>query len=224
MSYPNNPTTGVAEFELFERAVSFARRTGAVVVNDNPYSEVTLDGSPTPSILQVDGAKDVAVEFGSLSKTYNMTGWRLGYAVGSRDVIAAMLRVKETIDTGPFGAIQAAGVAALEGPQDVVAESNRRYRRRRDVLLDVLERRGILADSPRATFYVWVRAPGEMSGADFANLLLARCGVVVNPGISYGPTGERYVRASLTVPDDHLDAAAARLSALSFDDLAALRM
>jgi LL-diaminopimelate aminotransferase len=222
LSYPNNPTAATATLDLFERAVAFGHRTGALIVNDNPYSEVTLEGPPTPSILQVEGAMDVAVELGSLSKTYRMTGWRLGFAVGAGSVIAAMLRVKETVDTGPFSALQAAGAVALNGPQDAVAASNQRYRARRDVVMSALDRLGITVDPPRATFYLWAPAPDGMTGEDLANALLTHAGVVVNPGVAYGREGERYVRFALTVADDRLEEAVARIAAVPIDRLAAI--
>jgi LL-diaminopimelate aminotransferase len=211
LSYPNNPTTAVAPLEFFQRAVEFAHRYDVLLVNDNPYSEISFDGVQVPSILQVDGAKEVAIEFSSLSKTYNMAGWRIGMAVGNMSALAAIRQVKENTDVGPFPAVQLAGVAALKGPQTAVAEQNAVYQRRRDRVVDALRRAGLDVDPPKATFYVWAKLPDRVHSTGFAGHLLDLTGVVVTPGIGYGTNGEGYVRLSLATPDDRLDEAMQRI-------------
>ena len=211
LSYPNNPTTAVATVEFYDRAVAFARRRGIVLVNDNPYSEISYDGVRIPSILEADGAMDVAVEFNSLSKPYNMTGWRVGMAVGNAAIIDAIDQVKENTDSGIFNAIQLAGIAALEGPQDVVADNVETYRGRRNRVIEALRAIGLDAEPPVATFYVWVPVPTGVGSMEFAGRLLDLTGVVVTPGIGYGEGGEGFVRMSLSVPDDRLDEALDRI-------------
>jgi LL-diaminopimelate aminotransferase len=213
LSFPNNPTAALAPIAFFERAVAFARRHHLVVVHDNPYSEITFDGADAPSLLEVDGAKGVAVEFTSLSKTYNMAGWRLGAAVGNPAVLSAVMQVKETADTCIFTALQAAAVAALEGPQDDVARTVESYRRRRDLVVDGLRTAlGLEVPTPQATFYVWAPTPSGITGDEFATRLLELAGVVVSPGIAYGQQGEHYVRISLALDDARLEEAIARIA------------
>lgn len=212
LNYPNNPTTAVADVDFYRRAVEFARRYDVVLVSDNPYTEIAFDGVRVPSILEAEGATDVAVEFNSLSKTYNMTGWRVGVAVGNRHVIDAIAQVKENTDTGIFNAVQYAAIAALDGPQDVVARNVAVYRRRRDLVVDTLRGLGLDVPSPRATFYVWSPVPDGMTSVEFCARLLDLAGVIVIPGTGYGPGGEGYVRLSLGVPDDALAAAMERIA------------
>jgi LL-diaminopimelate aminotransferase len=211
LSYPNNPTTAVATVEFYDRAVAFARRNDVILVNDNPYSEISFDGVRIPSILEADGAREVAVEFNSLSKPYNMTGWRVGMAVGNEAIIGAIDQVKENTDSGIFNAVQYAGIAALEGPQDVVADNVETYRRRRDRVIDALHSIGLAVEPPAATFYVWAPVPSGVGSMEFASRLLDFAGVVVTPGIGYGEGGEGFVRLSLSVPDDRLDEALERI-------------
>lgn len=213
LSYPNNPTSAVAPLEFLQRAVDFARENGLLVVNDNPYSEIAFDGERVHSILEADGAKDVAVEFNSLSKTYNMAGWRIGMAVGNRDALAAMAQVKDNTDTGIFPAVQLAGVAALEGPRALIEQQNAVYARRRDLVVDTLRRIELTVDPPKATFYVWAKLPEGRESAAVAAQLLAEAGVVVIPGSGYGVQGEGFVRLSLSVPDDRLAEAMVRIEA-----------
>jgi LL-diaminopimelate aminotransferase len=213
ISYPNNPTAAVATVAFFERAVGFARRHDLVVVHDNPYSEITFDGVYAPSILEVDGAKDVAIEFTSFSKTYNMAGWRLGAAAGNPAVLSAVMKVKETADTCIFTALQAAAVAALEGPQDGVVRTVAAYQRRRALVIDGLRTGlGLEVPTPQATFYVWAPAPPGLTGDVFATRLLDHAGVVVSPGIAYGRQGEHYVRISLALDDERLAEAIGRIA------------
>ncbi|MFG1626122.1 LL-diaminopimelate aminotransferase [Kribbella sp. NPDC049227] len=211
LSYPNNPTTAVAPLAFFRRAVEFAHRHGVLLVNDNPYSEISFDGVRVPSILEVDGAKEVAIEFSSLSKTYSMAGWRLGMAAGNKSALAAIRQVKENTDVGPFPAVQLAGVAALEGPQTAVAQQNAVYQQRRDRVIETLRGIGLTADPPKATFYVWAKLPDNVRSTEFAAALLEATGVVVTPGIGYGSQGEGYIRISLATPDDRLDEAMHRI-------------
>ena len=213
ISYPNNPTAAVAPVAFFERAVAFARRHRLVVVHDNPYSEITFDGVYAPSILEVDGARDVAIEFTSFSKTYNMAGWRLGAAVGNPAVLSAVMQVKETADTCIFTALQAAAVAALEGPQDGIARTVEAYRRRRDLVVTGL-RSALDLDvpTPQGTFYVWVPTPPGITGDEFAARLLDRAGVVVSPGIAYGQQGANSIRISLALDDARIAEAIERIA------------
>jgi len=212
LNYPNNPTAATASLGFFQEAVEFARRWGLVIAHDNSYSEIAYDGYRPPSFLQADGARDVGVEFHSLSKTFCMTGWRIGVAVGRADVIAALGRLKTNLDSGIFRAVQAAGTAALTGPQEPLRERVEIYRRRRDRVVETLARLGWRPPRPQATFYIWLEAPGGRRGVDFAGDVLERTGVVITPGRGYGAQGERYVRLSLTTPDDRLDEALDRIS------------
>jgi LL-diaminopimelate aminotransferase len=217
LNYPNNPTTAVAPLEFYERAVDFADRYGILLVNDNPYAEIAFDGIRVPSILEISGAREIAVEFNSLSKTYNMAGWRIGTAVGNAALIAAMAQVKESADVGIFDPVQHAAIAALEGPQDVIARNVATYRRRRDLVIETLHRVGIPAEPPKATFYVWAPVPVGMTSAEFVARLFELTGVLVTPGSGYGAHGEGFVRLSLGVPDDRLVEAMQRLRAVSVD-------
>jgi LL-diaminopimelate aminotransferase len=211
LSYPNNPTTAVAPLDFWQRAVEFCRKNDIVLASDNPYSEIAYDGYKTTSVLQVDGAKDVAVEFNSLSKPYNMTGWRVAMAVGNKDLIAAIDQVKENTDSGIFNAVQYAGIAALEGPQDIVAKNIAVYQKRRDMVIKTLREIGLKVDPPKATFYIWAPIPEGTTSIDFAGRLLDLCGVVVTPGIGYGSLGEGFIRISLSTPDARLEEAMARI-------------
>jgi LL-diaminopimelate aminotransferase len=211
-NYPNNPTGAVAPREFFEEAVAFARRHDLLLVHDNSYSEIAYDGYRPPSVLEVPGAKDVAVEFHSLSKTYCMTGWRVGFVVGNAQAIGALARLKTNVDSGVFRAILHAAVAALDGPDDALRERLQAYQSRRDRMLWTLRRLGWQPPQLRATFYVWLPTPRGQPSAEFAAEVLERTGVVVTPGVGYGRQGEGYVRLSLTVPDPRLDEALRRLT------------
>lgn len=211
LNYPHNPTAATADLSFLEKAVFYARRHGVLLAHDNAYSEITYDGYRAPSLLEVQGSREVGVEFHSLSKTYNMTGWRLGFAVGGEEVIAALGKVKTNIDSGVFNAIQLAGVAALEGPQECVEDNRRTYSRRRNILVGALRSLGWRVEPPRATLYVWMRVPEGYTSESFTRELLDRAGVVVVPGAAYGSCGEGYVRFSLTLPDDELDKGVRRI-------------
>jgi LL-diaminopimelate aminotransferase len=198
INYPNNPTAAVATHELYERIVAFARKYDLIVCSDAAYSEVYF-GEPPISFLEVPGAKDVAVEMHSLSKTFNMTGWRVGMAVGNKDVVAALRAVKSNLDSGVFGAIQDAAIAALDYEGDFVQKQNAMYRARRDALCDGLARLGLDVPRPQASFYVWIPVPGGMTSTAACNMLLDQCDVVATPGNGFGSPGEGYIRAALTV-------------------------
>jgi len=211
LNYPSNPTAAVAELSLFEEAIALAGRHDFLFCHDAAYSEITFDGYVAPSALQVPGAKEVALEFGSLSKTYNMTGWRIGFAVGSPVAIRALAALKTNLDSGVFNAVQLAGVAALTGPQDAVEAMRAVYQKRRDVVVATFRDAGIHVEPPLGSIYVWVPTPGRRSSADFAGELLEEAAVVVTPGTGYGPGGEGFIRISLTVPGARLEEAMDRI-------------
>ncbi|MDD5288306.1 MAG: LL-diaminopimelate aminotransferase [Dehalococcoidales bacterium] len=204
LNYPNNPTGATADIEFFNRAVEFAGKYDICICHDGPYSEVAFDGYTPVSFLQAKSAKEVGIEFHSLSKTYNMTGWRIGMAVGNATVINALKTMKSNMDSGIPQAIQYAAIAALEGPQDCIKEHNDIYQRRRDLIVDTLNKMGLEANSPKASLYIWAKVPNGFTSVEFANDLLDKVGVVVTPGIGYGRNGEGYVRLSLTIPDASL--------------------
>jgi len=211
LNYPNNPTAAVADLEFFRSAVDFAGRYEILIAQDAAYSEIYFD-EPSPSILQVEGAKEVAVEFHSLSKTFNMTGWRLGFAVGNASAVKALSEIKTNIDSGVFQAIQYAGIAAYQGySRPWRAELLATYRARRDALVDGLESLEWEVLRPRATFYVWIPTPDGFSSVDFASMLLDKADIVVTPGIGFGPSGEGFVRAALTVDEERIKEALRRL-------------
>jgi LL-diaminopimelate aminotransferase len=217
LNYPNNPTSAVADLGFFERAVAFAKKYEIVIVHDMAYSEVAYDEYVPPSFLQAKGARDIAIEVHSLSKSYNMAGWRIGMAVGNADLIDALMRVKTNLDSGIPNAIQRMAIAALEGPQDCIAEHNRVYQRRRDKLVEALRGIGLRVTPPKASLYVWAGLPGGMKSVEFAERVLDQTGVVVTPGIGYGRNGEGYVRLSLSVPDERLDEGIRRLQAFRWE-------
>lgn len=213
LCYPNNPTAGTADLEFFCRAVAFAREHDLLLVHDSAYAEITFDGYEAPSVLQVEGAKEVAVEFGSLSKPFNMTGWRLGYVVGSREAVAALGIIKTNTDSGQFTAVQRAGVEALTNPasREFILKMRHIYQRRRDVAVRTLRRLGCPVEPPRGSFYLWAPVPQGFTSAGFAEHVLERAGVIVTPGSAYGAHGEGYFRVSLTIPDERLEEALVRL-------------
>jgi LL-diaminopimelate aminotransferase len=211
LDYPSNPTAAVADVEFFEDAVAFAGRHGILLCHDAAYAEMTYDGYVAPSALQVDGAKDTALEFGSLSKTYNMTGWRVGWAAGNAEAIRALAALKTNLDSGVFDAVQRAGTAALTGPQDSVDAMRAVYQKRRDVVVAALRDVGVEVTPPLGSIYVWAPTPAGTSSAAFTEELLDEAGVLVSPGTGYGEHGEGYFRISLTVGDDRLEEAMQRL-------------
>jgi LL-diaminopimelate aminotransferase len=211
LNYPNNPTGAVVEPGYFERAVELARAADLVVVHDNAYSELCYDGYRAPSFLETPGAKEVGVEIFSLSKGWNMTGWRSGLVAGNAEVVERFRHLKTNLDSGMFGAVQRATIAALTEAREFPREMSNMYERRRDLVADALAKIGLAVDPPKATPYFWVRVPDGQTSESFAELVLEEAGVVVSPGPAYGPSGEGFVRLSLTVPDDRLEEAVARI-------------
>jgi LL-diaminopimelate aminotransferase len=214
LNYPNNPTAAIAPREYLESAIEFCRENGILLVYDNAYSELAFDGYRPPSILEFDGAKEIAVEFHSLSKTYNMTGWRIGWAAGSADVIAALSKVKAFVDTGQFLAVQAAAVAALESHESWVPDNVEAFRKRRDAMAAGLRDAGFNAQVPQATMYLWVPVPGGVGSEAFARRALLELGVVIMPGAALGAGGEGFFRVALTQTPERLREAAFRLGRL----------
>jgi LL-diaminopimelate aminotransferase len=211
LDYPNNPTGAVVAPGYFERAVALAREHDLVVVHDNAYSELCYDGYVAPSFLETPGASEVGVEIFSLSKGWNMTGWRAGLVAGNAEVVERYRQLKTNLDSGMFEAVQRAIVAAVTEARDFPREMSAVYQRRRDLLADALSAIGLDADPPQATPYFWVSVPQGHTSASFTELVLEQAGVVVSPGPSFGPSGEGFVRLSLTVPDDRLQEAARRI-------------
>ncbi len=212
LNYPNNPTGAAAGPGFFEKVVSFAKKYEILVAHDFPYSEITYDGYEAPSFLSTPGAVDVGVEFHSLSKTYNMTGWRIGWVLGNAEAIEALSRVKSNIDSGIFNAIQKAGIVALEGPQSCVKDMCDIYARRRSIVISAFEKMGLEVTPCTGTIFVWAKVPPGHTSASFAELVLDKAGVVISPGAAYGPSGEGYIRVTLAVRDDELKAALDRMA------------
>jgi alanine-synthesizing transaminase len=211
VSYPSNPTAETVDLAFYERLVAWARENEVWVLSDLAYSELYYDGNPTPSIMQVEGAKDVAVEFTSMSKTYSMAGWRMGFAVGNKAMIAAMTRVKSYLDYGAFTPIQAAACAALNGPQDIVEANRDLYRKRRDVMVDAFGRAGWEIPSPAASMFAWAPLPpalAHLGSLEFSKRLLTEAKVAVAPGVGYGEKGEGYVRIAMVENEQRLRQAA----------------
>jgi LL-diaminopimelate aminotransferase len=211
INYPNNPTAAIAPLSFFEEVVEFAREHNIVVVHDNAYSEIAFDGYRAPSFLEADGAMEVGVEMHSLSKTYNMTGWRIGMACGSPDIIAGLGRVKTNVDSGAFNAVQHAAITALTGPQDSVVRACSVYQERRDVLVSGLSEIGFDVQAPKATFYVWVPVDDSMA---FAAQLLDQAGIVATPGVGFGRNGEGFVRFAITRSIERISEAVDRMRGL----------
>lgn len=211
LSFPSNPTAAVADLPVLEDAVAFAREHDLLLVHDAAYSEITFDGYVAPSVLQVPGAKDVALEFNSLSKSSNMTGWRIGFCAGSAEAIRALSVVKTNLDSGQFTAVQQAAIAALARQEDHLDELRATYQRRRDRVIEAFNALGWDLKPPLGSVYVWLPVPEGETSAGFADRLLDEAGVFVAPGSGYGAHGEGYVRVSLTVPDDRLEEALGRI-------------
>ncbi|CAN5193867.1 LL-diaminopimelate aminotransferase [soil metagenome] len=211
LNYPNNPTGAVAPEGLFQRAVDFAREYDILVVHDASYTETTFDGYVAPSFLETPGAKDVGVEVFSLSKGYNMTGWRTAAIVGNSDAVAAYWKLKTNIDSGMFEPVQMAAAAALDRGDAEPKRMSAIYQRRRDLVVEALREIGVDVGTPKATIYVWAPVPGGHTSASYCELVLEESGVVVSPGSSYGPNGEGFFRISLTVEDERLSEAVERM-------------
>jgi len=216
INYPNNPTAAVAEKEFLDQVVEFAHRNQIIICHDAAYTEIAFDGYRPMSLLQVDGARDVAIEFHSLSKTFNMTGWRIGMAVGNSDLISGLAQVKSNIDSGVFQAVQEAAVEALRLADEVVEPSRRVYQERRDVLVSGLHAAGLECEKPRATFYVWVSVPKGLTSSQLTAKLLDEAGVVTTPGNGFGVAGEGFIRLTLCVPKDRLKEGVERIGQVKF--------
>ena len=204
INYPNNPTGAVADLDFFRKVVKFAERHDLLVCHDGPYTEVAFDGYQPVSFMQVEGARERGVEFHSLSKSYNMTGWRIGMVVGNATMVGALKTLKSNIDSGIPQAIQYAAIEALTGSQGCIPEHNAVYQKRRDLVMEALDRIGLEATAPKASLYVWAKIPAGYTSVEFTADLLEQVGVAVTPGTGYGQNGEGYVRLSLTIPDASL--------------------
>lgn len=215
LNYPNNPTGAVADESFLKEAVDFARRHKIVLCHDAAYTELGFDGYRAPSILQVDGAKEVAIELHSLSKTFNMTGWRIAMAVGCPELVATLAQVKSNVDSGVFQPVQEAAILALEHAEEFLGPIREVYQERRDTLLHGLHQAGFELPAPRATFYVWLPVPGGWSSADFTARLLDEAGIVTTPGNGFGEPGEGFIRMTLCSPADRLKEAVQRLQQIS---------
>ncbi len=215
INYPNNPTGATADLEFFERAARFGLEHEIAVLHDNAYCDVTFDGYDAPAFLQAAGAKRAGMEYFSLSKSFNMTGWRIGWACGNAEMADALLRVKSNIDSGIPQAIQQMAIAALDGDQSVMDANNAILQQRRDKVVSALRKIGLEVNDPRSTLYIWAKIPEGGSSAEFAARLIEEQGVVVTPGRGYGPAGEGYVRLSLTLPDDQVDEGVERIAAFT---------
>ena len=211
-NYPNNPTGAVADIDFFNRVIKFAQQYDLAVCHDGPYSEVAFDDYQPVSFMQADGAREIGVEFHSLSKSYNMTGWRIGMVVGNAQMIEALKRLKSNLDSGIPQAIQYAAIEALTGAQDCIPEHNAIYQRRRDLVIETLNSIGLDAKPPKASLYIWAKVPEGYQSVELAAELLEEVGVVVTPGVGYGRSGEGYIRLSLTIPDAGLVKGLSRLS------------
>jgi len=216
INYPNNPTSAVADIEFFSRVVRFAMDREIVVCHDAAYTELAFDGYRPPSFLEIEGAKDVGLEFHSLSKTYNMTGWRIGFAVGNRQAIEGLGAIKSNIDSGVFQAVQMAGVESLRGDQSCVREMVEVYTKRRDLMVKGLNDAGFQVKPPKATFYLWVKVPEGYTSGQLASRVLEEAGLVVTPGNGFGEPGEGYFRIALTQTRERLAEAIRRLKRIAF--------
>ena len=212
LNYPNNPTSACATKEFFEKSVAFAQEHGILLAQDAAYSEMTYDGYVAPSVLEVEDAKEVAIEFHSLSKTYNMTGWRIGFAVGNRDAVKLLAKVKSNIDSGIFQAIQLAGKCALEKGKSALEKSLAIYKKRRDLFIGGLNRLGWKIPLSKGTFYCWIPVPSGYTSQELAMKFLDEAQIIVTPGNGFGPNGEGYVRASLTLKEERLEEALRRIA------------
>lgn len=216
INYPNNPTGATAEREFFRQVIDFAREYKILVCHDAAYTEMAFDGYQPMSFLELPGAKEVGIEFHSLSKTYNMTGWRLGFAVGNSEALNGLGQIKSNIDSGVFNAIQYAGITALETDQSCITEMQKVYQERRDILIRGLRKIGLNPQTPRATFYVWCPTPPGYKSKDFTTLLLRQTGIVTTPGSGFGADGEGYIRMALTVNKERIGEAIDRMLKISF--------
>jgi len=211
LNYPNNPTGATASLEFYRQAVEFCRKNNLILLSDVAYSEMAYDGYRPPSVFEVDGAKELAIEFHSLSKTYNMTGWRVGWACGNKSLVAGLAKVKSNLDSGIFSAVQVAATEALEADDSHIQKMCAIYQERRDCLVDGLKALGWKASSPKATFYIWVKMPRGRNSIEFAYAILEIADLVVTPGVGFGKSGEGYIRFALTVRTERIKEALLRL-------------
>ncbi|OGW77768.1 MAG: LL-diaminopimelate aminotransferase [Omnitrophica bacterium RIFCSPLOWO2_02_FULL_45_16] len=211
INYPNNPTAAICDKKFLRDVVNFAKRHNLIVCSDAAYSEITFDGYTAPSIFEAEGAKDVAIEFHSLSKTFNMTGWRIGFACGNASIIEGLANIKSNIDSGIFSAIQRAGITALDNYDKHIKSVIKIYEERRDILVQGLNAMGLYVENPKATFYVWVKVPPRYTSATFAKALLERCDIVATPGNGFGEHGEGYIRMAATVDKKRIKEAVDRI-------------
>jgi LL-diaminopimelate aminotransferase len=214
LNYPNNPTAATAEPEFFRRAIRFCLENNIILAHDIAYSEIAYDGYRAPSVLQFEGSHECAIEFHSLSKTYSMTGWRVGFAVGNDQLVGALGKVKTNVDSGVFQAVQEAAITALDSGDEKLREYCAIYQQRRDLTVAALRALGLECDVPRATFYLWAVVPKGYTSVSFTERVLKETGVVITPGSGFGKSGEGYVRFSLTVPSERLNEAVERIKAL----------
>ncbi len=214
LNYPNNPTAALAPREFFEGAIKFAKEHDIIIVHDAAYSEMYFDGNKPLSFMEVDGAREVGIEMHSLSKTYSMTGWRIGYAVGNSEIIAGLSKIKSNLDSGVFQAIQMAAITALDSDESVLDALRQTYQDRRDAMYDGLKGAGFEVNRPGATFYLWMKVPGKQSSADYAALVLERAGVLATPGSGFGGPGEGYIRFALTAGVERIKEAVKRIKAI----------
>jgi len=211
LNYPNNPTGAIADKSFFEKTVEFAKKHNIIVAHDAAYSEMSYDNYKPLSFLEIDGARDIGIEFHSLSKSFNMTGWRIAFAIGNKEIIDTFGQVKSNIDSGAFNPIQEAGITALDNDQQFIPGMQKLYQERRDVLVAGLKEKGLDVKTPKATFYIWCKTPKGMKSADFTALLLQEAGIVTTPGSGFGDVGEGYIRFALTVPKERLQEAVDRI-------------
>jgi LL-diaminopimelate aminotransferase len=215
VNYPNNPTNACANDNFYTKLIEFATKNKIIIISDLAYSEIAYDGYKPRSLLEFSGAKAVVIEFHSLSKTYNMTGWRIGWACGNPELVAALAKVKSNIDSGIFSAIQLAGVAALTGPQDYLKSMCELYQQRRDILVNGLSALGWQVIKPKATFYVWIKIPAKTDSLSFSGRLLEKANIVATPGVGFGKYAEGYIRLALTVSKDRINEALERIKRIS---------
>jgi len=212
LCYPNSPTSAMATEEMFKEAIAFSKKNDLILINDMAYSEIAFGNKKPISLLQIPGAKDVGIEFHSLSKTYNMTGWRIAFACGNSELITGLAKIKSNIDSGVFQAIQVAGITALKRGDSFVSENVAIYKKRRDVMMSGLKKLGIECHEPEATFYIWAKVPGKMTSSEFCMKLLKEAYVVVTPGHGFGKHGEGYFRIALTTTEDRIEEAVKRIA------------
>ncbi|MFA4993124.1 MAG: LL-diaminopimelate aminotransferase [Candidatus Omnitrophota bacterium] len=215
VNYPNNPTNACADGDFYRQLIEFAVKNKIIIISDLAYSEMTYDGYKAPSLLEFPGARERVIEFHSLSKTYNMTGWRIGWASGNSQLISALAKVKSNIDSGIFSAVQLAAVAAIEGPQDFLKSMCELYQERRDILVDGLSALGWKAIKPKATFYIWIKIPVKADSISFSAKLLKEADIVVTPGVGFGKYGQGYIRMALTVSKERIRQALERIKKIS---------